>query len=153
MTAYHQSWRTDPAIDMAGGRCQDLPELHWHGFRILFVMSGPRAGCGWFNFTCAGIEAHTDYVVLTLRTLQGRRSSIVDIRKGPNASPNTAASLTSRSARYATACPTTMRTGPGSRSDCAATVATAAYIVGEKHVTAAALLLLPVGGFDFQSAG
>jgi hypothetical protein len=41
----------------------------------------------------------------------------------------------------------------GWAADRTAAMAAAADIVGEKHVPVAALALLPVAGFDFQSAG
>src|SRR6202790_94495 len=56
--------------------------LHSHGFPNLFIMSGPQGGGGQFNFT-RGIEAHTDYVVWMLKTMQARGASIVDIRQEP----------------------------------------------------------------------
>lgn len=56
--------------------------LHSHGFPNLFIMSGPQGGGGQFNFT-RGIEAHTDYVIWMLKTLQVRGAGIVDIKKEP----------------------------------------------------------------------
>jgi cyclohexanone monooxygenase len=56
--------------------------LHSHGFPNLFIMTGPQGGGGQFNFT-RGIEAHTDYVVWMLKTLQARGAGIVDIKKEP----------------------------------------------------------------------
>jgi cyclohexanone monooxygenase len=56
--------------------------LHSHGFPNLFIMTGPQGGGGQFNFT-RGIDAHTDYVVWMLKTLQARGADIVDIKKEP----------------------------------------------------------------------
>ncbi|HYZ21119.1 MAG TPA: NAD(P)/FAD-dependent oxidoreductase [Rhodopila sp.] len=58
--------------------------LHSHGFPNLFIMSGPQGGGGQFNFM-RGIEAHTDYVVWMLQTLQKRGANVVDVRKAPEA--------------------------------------------------------------------
>jgi cyclohexanone monooxygenase len=56
--------------------------LHSHGFPSLFIMSGPQGGGGQFNFM-RSIEAHTDYVVWMLQTLQARGANVVDVRKAP----------------------------------------------------------------------
>lgn len=54
--------------------------LHSHGFPNLFIISGPQAGGGQFNFTRT-IESHTDYVVWMLRTMRERGATTVDVNK------------------------------------------------------------------------
>jgi cyclohexanone monooxygenase len=54
--------------------------LHSQGFPNLFIISGPQAGGGQFNFTRT-IESHTDYVVWILRTMRERGATTVDVNK------------------------------------------------------------------------
>ena len=56
--------------------------LHSQGFPNLFIISGPQGGGGQFNFI-RSIEAHTDYIVWMLNTLQERGAGIVDVKTEP----------------------------------------------------------------------
>ncbi len=56
--------------------------LHSQGFSNLFIISGPQGGGGQFNFI-RSIEAHTDYIVWMLNTLQERGAGIVDVKTEP----------------------------------------------------------------------
>ena len=52
--------------------------IHSAGFPNLFVMTGPQGGGGSFNFTDA-IDAHADYIIWMLTTMQDRGVDVVDI--------------------------------------------------------------------------
>jgi len=56
--------------------------LHSAGFPNLFIVSGPQGGGGSFNFTDA-IDAHADYIVWMLETMQRRGARVVDVRPEP----------------------------------------------------------------------
>ena len=53
--------------------------LHSRGFPNLFIVTGPQGGGGSFNFTDA-IDAHSDYVVWMLQTMQETGADIVDVQ-------------------------------------------------------------------------
>lgn len=54
--------------------------MHSSGFPNLFVVGGPQAGGGSFNFTI-GMEKQVDYVVFLLRTMRDKCYDVVDVRK------------------------------------------------------------------------
>ncbi len=54
--------------------------LHSRGFPNLFIVTGPQGGGGSFNFTDA-IDAHSDYVVWMLQTMQETGADIVDVHQ------------------------------------------------------------------------
>ena len=56
--------------------------IHSRGFPNLFIISGPQGGGGSFNFTDA-IDAHADYVVWMLKTMQERGAQVVDVKAEP----------------------------------------------------------------------
>ena len=55
--------------------------IHTNGFPNLFVVTGPQGGGGSFNFTDA-IDAHADYIVWMLTTMNERGVDVVDVDKG-----------------------------------------------------------------------
>ena len=59
--------------------------IHSEGFPNLFILSGPQGGGGSFNFIDA-IEAHTDYVLWMLETMQAQGAQRVDIAAAPEVS-------------------------------------------------------------------
>src|SRR5215471_906492 len=69
-----EKWETEGTRTFLG--------LHSHGFPNLLIVTGPQGGGGSFNFTDA-IDAHSDYVVWLLQTMQERGARIVDVRKEP----------------------------------------------------------------------
>jgi cyclohexanone monooxygenase len=69
-----EKWETEGTKTFLG--------LHSRGFPNLFIVTGPQAGGGSFNFTDV-IYAHADYLVWMFQTMREREARIVDVHQKP----------------------------------------------------------------------